>query len=952
MGAGNRPLYSSRLFNKINAASVIRNVPRMDCGNSRIQGSMKVKSNSLSYPVIPGKGKMRHCIIAGLAVFCWLTLLSGATTGKISGRITDEQTGDPLVGANVFIEDSYLGAATDAAGYYMMINVSPGSWNVRINMIGYTGYRVQNVNVRSDHTTTVNAQLQKTVLETEEAVTVTASRPVIEVDRTSTEASVSADQLELMPVQTIDDVLNLQAGVVDGHFRGGRSGEVSYIIDGVPINDVFTNKAAITVENDVIQELKVISGTFNAEYGQAQSGIVEIITKEGIRSFEGDFSVSMGDYFSGNEDEFRNIDEISAADYVEYSLTLRGPLSRQADYIVNYRTTAGDGYLYGKSLYERTVYDGDWLFADSSGVIMENSHYLYDPDAPAPDTSRFVPMADFHRETLFGKISYRPNSVNKIALNITRQTGESGKFEHQYTFIPDGNSRTYETSTISYLTWNFMPAENIYLNSSISLNEKKYDRYLFEDKYDERYATDSRLRDLNWGDTFYTGGTDMRYFQRSTQSMMTKSDLTWQASRNLELKLGGSAKWHELELDSLRLKKNSTTQFVIELPPEGSPDYQTYVRKPVEYALYAQTKIESNTLTLNAGLRFDYFRAEGEILDDLTRPYTTTRSESGDVWQLSPRFGMAYPISDKGVMHVSYGHFFQIPPFAALYANPDFQINAEAGRNEILNNPFGNADLKPQKTVAYEVGLQQQISRDISLEATAYYKDIRNLLGTEIITVASLEPNWAGLDYGRYVNRDYGQVKGFTLMLEKRMLNGAAASIDYTYQVARGNASDPKSTLLDAQGDPPNETEKQMLSLDWDQTHSLNTQISLQLAGASVLTVVGKLNGGMPYSLPLDQESIRIKNSERKPVRFQIDLFLMKDFKIYGNSARVSLKVYNVFDRLNEKDVFADSGRASYTEDYDNYMEQYGTYLADEITGHPDWYDAPRQIIAGLSIGF
>ena len=100
---------------------------------------------------------------------------------------------------------------------------------------------------------------------------------------------------------------------------------------------------------------------------------------------------------------------------------------------------------------------------------------------------------------------------------------------------------------------------------------------------------------------------------------------------------------------------------------------------------------------------------------------------------------MAYPITDRGVIHISYGHFFQTPLFEFLYTNPSFSLNTEGGRSSVFSAPFGNADLKPQKTVSYEIGLQQQISEDMAIDITGYYKDIRNLLGTKIETIATGE---------------------------------------------------------------------------------------------------------------------------------------------------------------------------------------------------------------------
>lgn len=875
------------------------------------------------------------------------SFLAAAVTGKISGRVSDMKTSEALIGVNVFLADTDLGAATDEDGYFMIVNIPPGTYTVRFIMIGYTGKVIEDVSVRSDHTTNLDTKLEQTMLEGK-SVTVSANKRIIQLDRTSTESSVSGEQLKLMPVQTVTDVLNLQAGVVDGHFRGGRSNEVAYMIDGIPVNDAFNNSASLIVENDVIQELKVISGTFNAEYGQAQSAIVEMITREGSEDFSANASVTMGDYFSGNDHIYRHIDDISPFAYTDYSVTLRGPFYRRSNFILNYRFTEDEGNKYGRDYFERSTNDGDVWFSDSSGAIFDNYNYVFDPATANPDTSGFFPMDNYSRSSLFSKISFWLSDKDKLSLNFTWQYKDNGAYAHEFQYNPRGNSRIRETGLISYVTWNHMFNAFTYINMAISSTIKKYNRYLFKDKYDVRYSTDTRFRDTG-NFAFYTGGTDMRYFRRDTDTKYMKLDYTSQVSRTLEVKAGAEIKIHSMHLDSLKLKKNAESGFEIEIAEPHTADNQSYDREPVESAVYIQTKLETKTITMNAGLRLDYFDSRGEVLDDLYRPQTSTRSPAESVTQVSPRFGLAYPISDRGVMHVSYGHFFQIPGFAYLYRNPDFVINPEEGSASVLNDPFGNANLKPQKTVAYEIGLQQQLSRDVSFEATAYYKDIRNLLGTETNTIAPLE-TFAGINYGRYINRDYGQVKGFTLMLEKAMRDGYSVSVDYTYMVAKGNSSDPKSVLIDQQADPPVESEKQLLPLDWDQKHSLNAQLTTEISTGWFVTVIGKLGTGMPYDLETSENSVHIANGGRKPSRLLFDLFSSRRFKAGRTSMNVTLKIYNLFDKMNELEVFQDSGRANYTEDLNQPGQAQGANSKAEYFNHPDWYSAPRQILLGLSI--
>ena len=148
-------------------------------------------------------------------------------------------------------------------------------------MIGYQSLVINDVRVKVDLTTTINGALAESVVGLEEVV-VQAERAMIQTDVTYSQANISSEEVDLLPVEEFQDVIALQAGVVvtggDIHVRGGRGGEISYMVDGITVTDPYNAGVAIEIENNAIQELQFISGTFNAEYGQAMSGIVNIVT--------------------------------------------------------------------------------------------------------------------------------------------------------------------------------------------------------------------------------------------------------------------------------------------------------------------------------------------------------------------------------------------------------------------------------------------------------------------------------------------------------------------------------------------------------------------------------------------------------------------------------------------------------------------------------------------------
>ncbi|MFH0882443.1 MAG: TonB-dependent receptor, partial [bacterium] len=266
------------------------------------------------------------CKAIGTALLIALPLSAFAgTTGKIAGRITDASTGEPLSLVNVVVDGTTRGAATDLDGYYFIINLSPGTYTLNVSALGYKAQIITGIDVSVDKTSNVDVELESEVIQGE-AVTVVAQRPAVEKDRTFATATVGDQDLQVMPVNAISEVVNIQAGVVDGHFRGGRGGEVVYMIDGIPVQDVYDNSQATGIDQEVVKELQVITGTFNAEYGQAMSGVVNMVTKDGGDRYSGMAGAQFGDYYSDHKNQFDYIDNINPNAINNYQFSLSGPV--------------------------------------------------------------------------------------------------------------------------------------------------------------------------------------------------------------------------------------------------------------------------------------------------------------------------------------------------------------------------------------------------------------------------------------------------------------------------------------------------------------------------------------------------------------------------------------------------------------------------------------------------
>ncbi len=875
-----------------------------------------------------------------------ISLMAG-TTGKIAGKITDAKTREPLIGVNVIIAGTSMGAATDVDGNYFIINIPPGIYEIKASLVGYSTVTIKNIRVSVDQTTRIDITMQEEAVTINDIV-VTAQKPIVQKDLTSTEAKVSGEQIEMLPLEDIHAVVNLQAGVVDGHFRGGRANEVKYLIDGVAVNDAYSGASALAAEVNTIQELQVLTGTFNAEYGEALSGVVNQITKIAGDKIEGDISVYSGDYFTTRKSLYDNISHLSLSDGYNFQGNLSGPfpgLNNFLKFFISGRYIYNDGYLYGRRMFNPS---------DSSSFSANDPSQWY---IGATGDNKYVPMNFNKRYTLQGKLSFNIDGTGKgLILNMLYQNNEYKDYNHLFKLNPDGDYKKFQESFLTSLSYTYILSNSAFIDLLASSFNTKFKHYVYKDPLDTRYVKPERMQDVS-GNAFLTGGTQNWHFYHTTTTYTGKIDFTWQINNIHQLKTGAEFKYHEIDYKDFQIIIDASNGYKPRLPEPGSFNYNTYKNNPYQFASYIQDKIELDYLIVNLGIRFDYFEPDGyylkdankiSLLDQLHPPYPDSLLlKAKSKYQISPRIGLSYPITDKGAIHISYGHFFQIPPFEYLYRNPNFRIPLTGNFPENIGNTIGNADLDAQQTVMYEIGLQQEITTDLGITLTGYYKDIRNLLGTEIHIKNEFKK------FSKLINRDYGAVKGITISFEKRFRNGIGATLDYTYQVAKGNASDPNDAFNKAQANPPIEANKQLVPLNWDRRHSLNFTVTAGVTGNIIASLIGKLGSGLPYTPSFQNQRTGLENSENRPAIFNIDLYLTKYITLFNKQLSFYIKVYNLFDTANELEVFTDTGRAGYTLELTRAQEKpRGVNTLEEFFKRPDFYSSPRQIIIGTSIGF
>ncbi len=899
-------------------------------------------------------------VLMGLTILAHRTL-TAQTTGKIVGRVTANDTGEPLPFANVMIDGTNRGTATDDHGDFYLINITPGVYTIKVLMIGYEPLIIQNVRISVNRTTNVEARLHSTVLAGEQIV-VQAERIAIKKDQTSSIRNVSSDEIKILPIEDMQDVVALQPGVVRGHFRGGRSNEVAYLVDGMAVTETFSGSGStVEMEPETIQDVEVITGTFNAEYGQAMSGVVNVVTKGGGNQFHGAFSGSLANYFTPNKDIFIGLTDGELNRNQDYKFQLGGPIWRdKITFFTNFRYQNNKNHLSGIRRFN---------VHDYSFFLEENPDLYYSEHT---GDSSFVPMENAKNISVMGKLTSHILPSLRISMLYTYNNDFWRGYNHVYKYNPDGMPHTDRTTHMLSFSLNHQLSSKIFYELKLSVNDNTNGTYVFEDPLDPRYIHDAYFNSAGPG--FYTGGQNKNHSLRKAKQLTGKFDLTWQIDKHHNVKTGFLYTRHDLDYSNVEIRNQYTNTeweemaivneitgeleypyYVPVVFPDSSVYSDIYRVKPFEMSGYIQDKIEFDELVINLGLRYDYFNPETVYPSQPRNPGNQQQFEDPDKMsaypsvkaktQISPRLGLAYQLGKTALLHFSYGHFFQMPPMYALYQNHSFRIAPTD-----YQTTMGSALIKPQKTVQYEVGLWQELTETMGIEVALFYRDIYDLLSAKVISTFNQ------IEYGLYSNKDYGNAKGLEIKYDFRW-DRISANLNYTLQYTRGNADNPTQTFTRAgqSRDPI----ARLIPMSWDQRHTLNATVTYVSDAASV-TLTGYYNSGTPFTWsPLPESRLAdvnlYPNNEWQPSQISVDLGAAYTIPMAsGFQARFFLNIYNLFDRLNEDFVNSQTGRA-YTgiireKELMAHRSNFNTY--EDVIQDPSAFTAPRLIKAGIGIVF
>ncbi|MCH7878258.1 MAG: TonB-dependent receptor, partial [candidate division Zixibacteria bacterium] len=867
-------------------------------------------------------------------------------TGKIAGQAVDDRTNLPIANVKVEIVGAPFDALTDEDGDYYILEVPAGKFTLLFTAPGYLNVTKEHARVLLDLTTPVNVRMFLRETEFSEPIIVLADRPLVQKDLTATRYIVTAEQMAFLPnaINVNDVLLNISGTVSDQdghiHVRGGRAGAVTYIYDGVQVTDPFHRTLGLRIVPHFLEEINLMSGGFPAEYGEAGSGVVNAVTREGNDRYTG--SIKLYDGSTHKYNRFSGeIGPLERSDNQALSVNFSGPL----DPIGLKNTT---------------------FFVAAEGL--RDGGYL--------------PHSFTESRTLTGKLSTRPRSNLKLTATGTYFNSEGEDYDHRdlngisYDLNLDGLGLRRRDALSLGLRANYAYDRETFFQLGINRFETKtkiapthlFDVYWdqwpgFEadpitGAYDPANGTlhqDNYEYAPEYGFTGYTYGDDFLplYSLRSTKYNSANLSVTHQIDKRNQTKVGAELRKYHIFLDE--------KQFFNPTPFGEKFDYY-----PSYGYAFVQHKLEYQDIIINAGLRYDRFSSRVRFVNPFLIN-TIEYLESTPKSQLSPRLGISHPVAENTILRFNYGHFFEPPLFKHLFTNLDNEIDS---RFPLVGDP----DLKPQKTIAYELGLDHALSNDLVLGVTAYFKDLRNLTATRRVFHTDGQFSAANGIVTRFINEDYASVKGFDVSLTKRRSRYFSGRLSYSLMVARGNSSDARFAYEEIITGSDSTLPTSPYDLDFDQRHTLVVNADVRtpydwkgrlfgvipLSGSWGASAVARYGSGRPFTKENPVTGIRQggRNEFRMPFTLVLDTRFNRDFR-FGDS-RFSLSIFfeveNLFNRRNVVNVYPNG-----LPNADGVTVRDGGVLlsADEtqrlnnlIVNDPQNYSAPRQMRLGMQLNF
>jgi TonB-dependent receptor-like protein/carboxypeptidase family protein len=857
--------------------------------------------------------------------------LAGQTGGAIAGRVRDGTSGQSIGGATISVDGGRQGAATDTGGYFRVREVRSGWHRVQVARIGYRPMLFDSVLVRSGETVTLNAALEALALQVESiAVTAVPDRvldPMIPQDL----QRVTGEEIRRLPVTTVEEAVALSAGAVGESYRGGRLGEQAFVLDGIGVKnqlDASTGSLGIRIPPDILTEASLVTNGFSARYGQAISGLVNVVTKDGGERWEGraayendrplprgwDYGIDRfvvsgsgplphGIGFAGVLDLQGRLD----ADPVNAPPPpdARDPRNQNPSLLPHNSGERYDGAL------KLTVPLGERQTVRLFGLQSVEQRLLFDP-AYKYDPA-FAPAQRVRGTLLSGQVQHTsgPGSLNPLTVDL-----RVGYFDRVFLRGALSDQPQQRFGAFTFNTFHFLGEDLAQRQDTIAAQGAVagFDPPDWSDR-------------SPWGVPAFFLGSGPRgdIAWNRFRELRTKVDVTLGAGHAADFYLGG-------EIASQRVQ---TFQRVFAyLPADSSvPKPTASDFRPVSAAAYGETQLRVEDLAFTIGLRYDQF--DGRV------PLALGARGLGAQRSLNPRLAVSTVL--KGATFIAtWGRFSQAPDFQYL-VDAAFDDTTRTGRFR-----RGNPNLGFEDAMQYEFSLRMRPTEITAVRANLYMKRLDGL-------VASV-PLGFDPDSSIFGNADFGTVKGVELIFEKEPAHGWGVRVAYTFQSATATATNAFQLLrrirLDSLGDTINPARVEF-PLDYDRRHSLtmvgqarvSDEAGPRLFGTAVFggleaAAIFHFGSGLPYSRTntAGDTLIGLPNTYRLPPEYSLDALVRRPLRVMGMSGGVYLDARNILNRRNTVAVRRDTGQPGLTSATLQAIAQAA------YTAHPEAipYESPR----------
>ncbi|MFQ6616324.1 MAG: carboxypeptidase regulatory-like domain-containing protein [Fidelibacterota bacterium] len=799
--------------------------------------------DSRALQTVPGYPRKKPHPFVCLLLFLPGILLAGIT-GKIAGRITDDQTGEPMVGVNVILSETAMGAATDDNGYYVILNVPPGEYTLKTSMIGYADVTARNVVVVMGQTTTLDIRMKTEVLAAEE-ITIVAERPVVVPDVSNSQLNVASETIETMPILDVTEVIGLQAGIQGLSVRGGSARQTAFVVDGIVLNDERSNNPYTSVSFNSVSEVQVQTGGFNAEYGDVRSGIINIVTKDALRDrYSGSFTLRIDP--PGRKHFGPSVNDPSTyflRPYLDPEVAYTGTASGAWDAYTQRQYPTFEGW---NAVSEATLQDNDptndltpegarqlfkWQHRRSSNIEKPDHTLDITLGGPVPWISSSLGGLRFQfsyrdvKEMFIFPLSRESYDENIGRLKLTADinpntrltlTGMHGKIQsvspYQWTTTPTGyvlrspyEVANYVTSSsgnsIIYMPGWFSPSIITRTILGIRVNRVLSSRSFYEitlqhnrnhyNTYEMAPRDTSRKFEIVPG--YLVDEAPFGYWgygvtgidgMRIGGWMNLGRDSTTVSTTTLRFDHTSQVNMTNQVKTGLQLTLND---FNIRSSTE-SPSMTTWTRdqvyrvRPFRLAIYAQDKLEFEGFIANLGVRLDYSDAN---------------SSRYDLEDYDPYFkeGNGHLIEEEAPAD-------DAQPRWSL--SPRLGVSHPITQNSKLYFNYGHFRQEPASSYRFRIqreynGLVTSIGEpNLLLERTVAYElgYAHSLANRYLVTLAAYykdvtnEHGWISyqninnsVQYLRAADNNYEDIRGLELTLDKRMGRWVTGFINYTYEV-------------------------------------------------------------------------------------------------------------------------------------------------------------------------